>query len=175
MVITVEFGLAKDSGLLSKAVHVAVPALVTYAGQPTDAISARAAIKSLTLIGVYDSDSDKAGGRVSMADVKKAAKNALDYAKRRGVLTDVADAGERYLLSKATKPEHENLIMSLRGEVRRRYGVGVAKPKGKRFAKGSQEAKDHMAKSVLCESPEVVSDCEKNTVKGFIFLVSVGE
>ncbi|KAE9023812.1 hypothetical protein PR003_g14011 [Phytophthora rubi] len=140
------FKFEKDSGLLSKAVDAAVPALATYAGQPTAAIPARAAIKSLTGIGVYDSDSDKEGGRVSMADVKKAAKNALGYAKRRGVLTDVADAGERYLLSKATKPEHENLIKSRRGEVRRRYGVGVAKPSGKKFAKGSQEAKDHMAK-----------------------------
>ena len=40
----------------------------------------------------------------------------------------------------------------MRGEVRRRYGVGVdttkpvVKPKATKFAKGSQEAKDHMAK-----------------------------
>ncbi|KAG3119822.1 hypothetical protein PI124_g2210 [Phytophthora idaei] len=55
-------------------------------------------------VGVYDSDSDveKEGGRVSVADVKKAAKNALSYAKRKGVLTDAVDSGEKYLLSKAT-------------------------------------------------------------------------
>ncbi|GMF64753.1 unnamed protein product [Phytophthora lilii] len=73
------------------------------------------------------SDVDKERGRVSVADVKKAAKSALGYAKRKRVLIDLVDAGERYLLSKATKPEHEHLVKSLRGEVRRRYGVGVAK------------------------------------------------
>ncbi|GMF38013.1 unnamed protein product [Phytophthora lilii] len=93
---------------------------------------------------LYDSDSDveKEGGRVSVADVKKAAKNALYYAKRKGVLTDAVDAGEKYLLSKkATKPEHETLIKSVRGEVKRRYGVGVSK----KPAKGSPEMKAKMA------------------------------
>ncbi|KAG2789436.1 hypothetical protein PC129_g8645 [Phytophthora cactorum] len=80
-----------------------------------------------------------------MTDVKKAAKHALAYLKRMGIITDAVDAGEKYLLSKATKPEHEDLIKSLRGEVRRRYGVGIAK-NGKRFAKGSPEMKEHMAK-----------------------------
>ncbi|RAW23198.1 hypothetical protein PC110_g20362 [Phytophthora cactorum] len=140
------FKFAKDSGLLSRAADVAVPALATALGAPQGAIPARAAIRSMTGIGVYDSDSDKEGGRLTMSDVKKGAKRALSYAKRRGVLTDVVDSGEKYLLSKATKSEHEDLIKSIRGEVRRRYGVGVAKPKGKKFAKGSQEAKDHMAK-----------------------------
>ncbi|GMF36784.1 unnamed protein product [Phytophthora fragariaefolia] len=110
-------------------------------------MAARQGLKSLTGIGVYDSDSDvkNEGGRLTMYDVKKGAKRALSYAKRKGILTDVVDSGEKYLLSKATKPEHEHLIKSLRGEVHRRYGVGVDK-KGKKFAKGSQEAKDHMAK-----------------------------
>ncbi|KAG2793219.1 hypothetical protein PC111_g23129 [Phytophthora cactorum] len=141
------FKFAKDSGLLSKAADAAVPALATAFGAPQAAIPARAAIRSMTGIGVYDSDSDvnKEGGRVSVADVKKAAKSALAYTKRKGILTDAVDAGERYLLSKATKPEHEHLIKSIRGEVRRRYGVGVAK-KGGMLAKGSQEAKDHLAK-----------------------------
>ncbi|EEY68563.1 uncharacterized protein PITG_05053 [Phytophthora infestans T30-4] len=86
----------------------------------------------------------RTGGRVSVsADVKKAAKNALSYAKRKGVLTYAVDAGETYLLSRATKPEHETLIKSVRGEVRRRYGVGV--PKSKRPAKGSAEMKARMA------------------------------
>ncbi|EGZ13475.1 hypothetical protein PHYSODRAFT_514816, partial [Phytophthora sojae] len=84
----------------------------------------------------------KEGGRVSMADVKKAAKNALAYTKRKGVITDAVDAGKKFLLSKATKPEHEDLIRSVRKEVRRRYGVGVAK---KRPAKGSPEMKAKMA------------------------------
>jgi hypothetical protein len=133
------FKFAKDSGLLSRAAATAL-------GAPQGAIPARAAIRSMTGIGVYDSDSDKEGGRLAMTDVKKGAKRALSYAKRRGILTDVVDSGEKFLLSKTTKPEHENLIKSIRGEVRRRYGVGVAKPKHKKFAKGSQEAKDHMAK-----------------------------
>ncbi|EGZ20673.1 hypothetical protein PHYSODRAFT_456701, partial [Phytophthora sojae] len=120
------YKFAKDSGLLSRAVDAAVPALATYAGQPTADVPARAAIKSLTGIGIYDSDSDKEGGRVSRTDVKKAAKNALAYTKRKGVITDAVDAGEKFLLSKATKPEHEDLIRSVRKEVRRRYGVGVA-------------------------------------------------
>ncbi|GMF40589.1 unnamed protein product [Phytophthora lilii] len=140
------FKFVKDSGLLSKGLDAAVPALATAFGAPQAAIPARAAIKSLTGVGIYDSDSDveKEGGRLSIADVRKTAKNALSYAKRKGVLTDAADGAEKFLLSKATKPEHETLIKSVRGEVRRRYGVGVAK--GKRPVKGSQEAKDHMAK-----------------------------
>ncbi|KAG3239746.1 hypothetical protein PI124_g15327 [Phytophthora idaei] len=138
------FKFAKDSGLLSRAANVAVPALASALGAPQGAIPARAAIRSMTGIGVYDSDSDKEGGRLTMTDVKKGAKRALSYAKRKGVLTDAVDAGEKFLLSKATKPEHESLIKSIRGEVRRQYGVGVAK-KGRKFAKGSQEAKDHMA------------------------------
>ncbi|EGZ29635.1 hypothetical protein PHYSODRAFT_472142 [Phytophthora sojae] len=119
------FKFVKDSGLLSKGLDAAL----------------------LTGVGIYDSDSDveKEGGRLSIADVRKTAKNALSYAKRKGVLTDAADGAEKFLLSKATKPEHGDLIKSIRGEVRRRYGVGVA-TKGKKFAKGSQEAKDHMAK-----------------------------
>ncbi|KAG2760135.1 hypothetical protein PC129_g20516 [Phytophthora cactorum] len=142
------FKFAKDSGLLSKAADAAVPALATALGSPQAAIPARAAIRSMTGIGVYesDSDSDKDGGRLTMTDVKKGAKRALSYAKRKGVLTDAVDAGEKYLQSKATKPEHESLIKSIRGEVRRRYGVGVSKPRGKKFAKGSPEAKAHMAK-----------------------------
>ncbi|GMF25941.1 unnamed protein product [Phytophthora lilii] len=106
------FKFVNDSGLLSKGLDAAVPALATAFGAPQAAIPARAAIKSLTGVELYDSDSDveKERGRVSVADVKKAAKNALSYAKRKGVLTDAVDAGEKYLLSKATKPEHETLI-----------------------------------------------------------------
>ncbi|KAK1933552.1 hypothetical protein P3T76_011766 [Phytophthora citrophthora] len=140
---------SKDSGLLSHAADVAVPALATALGAPQGAIPARAAIRSMTGIGVYDSDNDddKDGGRLTMTDVKKGAKRALSYAKRKGVLTDVVDSGEKYLLSKATKPEHENLIKSIRSEVRRRYGVGVERPHQSVVSqRGSQAAKDHMAK-----------------------------
>ncbi|GMF32928.1 unnamed protein product [Phytophthora lilii] len=141
--LSTAFKFVKDSGLVSKGLDAAVPALATAFGAPQAAIPARAAIKSLTGVGVYDSDSDveKKGGRVSVADVKKAAKNALSYAKRKGVLTDAVDAGEKYLLSKATKPEHETLIKSVRDEVKRRYGVGVSKKPAKR----SPEMKAKMA------------------------------
>ncbi|KAG2874748.1 hypothetical protein PC116_g27697 [Phytophthora cactorum] len=68
----------------------------------------------MTGIGVYDSDSDeeKEGGPVSVADVKKAANSALGYAKRKGIITDVVDAGEKYLLRKATKPNQNMNISS---------------------------------------------------------------
>ncbi|EEY55387.1 uncharacterized protein PITG_09332 [Phytophthora infestans T30-4] len=141
--LSTAFKFVKDSGLLSKGLDAAVPALATAFGAPRAGIPARAAIKSLTGVGVYDSDSDveKEGGRISVADVKKAAKNALSYAKRKGLLTDAVDAGEKFLLSKASKPEHETLIKSVRGEVKRRYGVGVSK----KLAKGSPEMKAKMA------------------------------
>ncbi|GMF23683.1 unnamed protein product [Phytophthora lilii] len=139
--LSTAFKCVKDSGLLSKGLDAAVPTLATAFGAPQASIPARAAIKALAGVGLYEYDSDveKEGGRVSVADVKKAAKNALSYAKRKGVLTDAVNAGEKYLLSKATKPEHETLIKSVRGEVKRRYGVGV-KP-----AKGSPEMKSKMA------------------------------
>ncbi|KAG2768523.1 hypothetical protein PC129_g20309 [Phytophthora cactorum] len=161
------FKFAKDSGILSKAADAAVPALATALGAPQAAIPARAAIKSMTGIGVYDSDSDtemgkgSTGGRVSVADVKKAAKSALVYAKRKGIITDEVDAAEKFLLRKATKPEHETLIKSVRGDVRRRYGVGV--PKGKRPAKGSQEAKIVWQLFVLSVEEEVL-DCKSKKI-----------
>ncbi|KAL3666393.1 hypothetical protein V7S43_008644 [Phytophthora oleae] len=141
------FKFGKDSGILSPIADVAVRALATALGAPQGAIPARAAIRSMNGIGVYDSDSDTSdiGGRLTMADVEKGAKRALAYTKRNGILTDAVDAGEKFLLSNATKPEHGDLIKTLRGEVRRLYGVGIVKPKSTRFAKGSQEAKDHMA------------------------------
>ncbi|GMF13293.1 unnamed protein product [Phytophthora lilii] len=74
--LSTAFKFVKDSGLLSKGLDAAVPALASAFGAPQAAIAARAAIKSLTGVGLYDSDSDieKEGGRVSIADVKKAAK-----------------------------------------------------------------------------------------------------
>jgi hypothetical protein len=45
------FKFAKDSGLLSRATDVAVPAIATALGAPQGAIPARAAIRSMTGIG----------------------------------------------------------------------------------------------------------------------------
>eukprot|EP00644_Phytophthora_capsici_P015310 jgi/Phyca11/113293/e_gw1.24.438.1 len=131
------FKFAKDTGLLSKAVDAAVPALSTALGAPSAAVPVRGAIKSLTGVGVQ-------GGRISLADVKRTAKSALSYAKRKGVITDALDEGERYLLTKATKPEHETMIKSVRTGIKQKYGVGIAK--SPKFVKGSPEAKAHMAK-----------------------------
>ncbi|GMF30092.1 unnamed protein product [Phytophthora lilii] len=90
------FKFVKDSGLLSRGLDAAVPALATAFGAPQAGIPARAAFKSLTGVGIYDSDSDveKEGGRISVADVKKGAKRALSYAKRMVVLTDGRCGGE---------------------------------------------------------------------------------
>ncbi|KAL7686418.1 hypothetical protein Plhal304r1_c027g0091401 [Plasmopara halstedii] len=44
-------------------------------------------------------------------------------------LNERKEQSERYHMRNATRPEHEDLIKSIRGEVRRRYSVGVAKPK----------------------------------------------
>ncbi|GMF48335.1 unnamed protein product [Phytophthora fragariaefolia] len=111
------FKFAKDSGVLSKLADAAVAPASAYTGNDGAVMAARQGLKSLTGIGVYDSDSDveKKGGRLTVDDVKKGAMRALSYAKRKGILTDVVDSGEKYLLSKATKPEHEHLIKSLRG------------------------------------------------------------
>ncbi|GMF22306.1 unnamed protein product [Phytophthora lilii] len=67
------FKFAKDSGLLSRAVDAAQPAISTALGAPQAAIPTRAAIRSMTGVGIYDSDSDveKDGGRITVADVKK--------------------------------------------------------------------------------------------------------
>ncbi|GMF34206.1 unnamed protein product [Phytophthora lilii] len=95
----------------SKGIQAGPRRLSTALGAPQAAIPARAAIRSMTGIGVYDSDSDvdKEDGRVSVADVKKAAKC---YAKRKRVLTDVVDAGERYLLPRQPN-QNMNISSSL--------------------------------------------------------------
>ncbi|GMF09777.1 unnamed protein product [Phytophthora lilii] len=67
------FKFVKDSGLLSRGLDVAVPALATAFKAPQAGIPARAAIKSLTGVGIYDSDSDeeKEGGRISVLMLRK--------------------------------------------------------------------------------------------------------
>ncbi|KAG6621425.1 uncharacterized protein IUM83_11173 [Phytophthora cinnamomi] len=142
------FKFTNDSGLLSKAADAAIPALATAVGAPEAAVPIRAGLKTLTGVGIdgYDSD-DEEGGRISFADVKRHAGNALRYAKTKGIITDVIDEGERFLHTKATKPEHHELISSVRKGIKHRFGVGVAAPKRKaKFAKGSPEAKAHMAR-----------------------------
>ncbi|KAL3665632.1 hypothetical protein V7S43_009068 [Phytophthora oleae] len=162
------FKFAKDSGLLSKAADMTIPTLATAVGQPELAVPARAGIKALTGVGVEgyeepygsalggvatrphhrDSDSDVEGGHISFADVKRHAGNALRYAKTKGVIADALDEGEKFLHTKATKPEHHELISYVRKGIKNRFGVGIEQPpsnrKGK-FAKGSPEAKVRMA------------------------------
>ncbi|KAE8988980.1 hypothetical protein PR001_g21889 [Phytophthora rubi] len=113
------FKFAKDSGLLSRAVDAAVPTLATAVGVPQAAIPARGAIKQLTGVGVD-------GGKIRVADVAHQAKQALRYASKKGVLTDLVDLAEKNLKEKATKPEHVDLISTLRTSVKDKYGVGVA-------------------------------------------------
>ncbi|GMF43751.1 unnamed protein product [Phytophthora fragariaefolia] len=78
------FKFAKDTGVLSKLADTAVGPASAYTGNPGAVMAARQGLKSLTGIGVYDSDSDveKEGGRVTMDEVMKGAKRALSYAKR---------------------------------------------------------------------------------------------
>jgi hypothetical protein len=137
------FKFAKDSGILSKIADAAVPALATAVGVPQAALPARGALKKLTGVGVDGYETDTEGGKLRMSDVKHTAKQALRYARKKGVLTDLADLTEKKLKEKATKPEHIDLITTVRKHVRDKYGVGVTGKK--RFAKGSAEAKAHMA------------------------------
>ncbi|GMF14858.1 unnamed protein product [Phytophthora lilii] len=113
----------KDSGILSKLLDAGVPAAATALGQPGAAIPVRAGIKQLTGVGI---DEEIDGGRLSMADVKSDAKRAFAYAKKRGIITDVIDEGEKFLMSKSDKPEHQDMIRSVRKGIRRKYGVGMA-------------------------------------------------
>jgi hypothetical protein len=66
------------------------------------------------------------GGRLSVADVKVGAKKAFAYAKRKGIVSDVIDQGEKFLLSKSDRPDHQEMIRGVRKGIRRKYGVGMA-------------------------------------------------
>ncbi|EGZ14579.1 hypothetical protein PHYSODRAFT_510051 [Phytophthora sojae] len=141
------FKFAKDSGLLSKAADVAVPAVATAFGAPEAGIAARAGLISLTGVGLDGYESDEEGGRISFSDVKRHAGSALRYSKTRGIITDLIDEGEKYLVSKSDRPEHHEMIHSVRRGIKTRFGVGVAGKRRKaKFTKGSPEAKAHMAK-----------------------------
>ncbi|GMF23860.1 unnamed protein product [Phytophthora lilii] len=134
------FKFAKDSGILTKAADVGIPALATALGSPQGAIPARAALKSMTGIGV-ESASDTEGGRITMAEIKQGAKQALRYAKQKSIITDLVDLGERKLIEKATKPEHVEMIKDVRKRVKGRFGVGIKTSKPNKLVKGSPEAK----------------------------------
>lgn len=132
------FNWAKDSGILNKIADAAVPALATAVGAPEFAGVARSDLKSLTGVGLDGCNSDKEGGKITMAEVKKRGKQTIKYMKDKGILTDIVDQGEKYLLSKATRKDHEDVIKTVRGEIKRRYGVGLA-------IKCSEQAKQRMA------------------------------
>ncbi|GMF41169.1 unnamed protein product [Phytophthora lilii] len=119
------FKFAKDSGILSKVVDAAVPALAAAVGAPQAALPARGAIKKLTGVGVSGYESDTEGGRLRVSDLKRHASQTLRYTKKKGVLTDLADLAESKLKEHATKQEHMELISTVRRHVRSKYGVGV--------------------------------------------------
>jgi len=112
----------KKSGILSKLLDAGVPAAATYLGQPTAAIPVRGAIRSITGVGMTQAVD---GGRITMKDVKSGAKKAFNYAKKKGIVSDVIDQGETFLLSKSDKPEHHEMIRSVRRGIRKKYGVGM--------------------------------------------------
>lgn len=112
----------KDSGILSKLLDAGVPAAAAALGAPQAGLVVRGGIKQLTGVGVEPID----GGRLSMADVKHGAKRAFSYAKKRGIITDVIDEGEKFLLSKSDRPDHQEMIRGVRRGIRRKYGVGMA-------------------------------------------------
>jgi hypothetical protein len=137
------FNFAKDSGILSKLADAAVAPAAAYTGSPGAVVAARQGLKKLTGIGITVDEQE--GGRLTLADVKTAGTKALSYAIRKGLLTDAVDLVEQRLLDKATKPEHVEMIKDVRKRVKTRFGVGVAAPQKKKLAKGSPEAKAHMA------------------------------
>jgi hypothetical protein len=122
------FKFAKDSGILSAIANTAVPALATAVGQPELAIPARAGLKALTGVGM---EQDTEGGRLTIKDVRKGASKAYGYAKKKGIVSDVVDVGEKYLLSKSENPQHHEMIRSVRKGIRGRFGVGLHPSGGK--------------------------------------------
>jgi hypothetical protein len=112
----------KDSGILSKLLDAGVPAAAAALGAPQAGLVVRGGIKQLTGVGMEPID----GGRLSVADIKHGAKKAFTYAKKRGIITDVIDEGEKFLLSKSDRPDHQEMIRGVRKGIRRKYGVGIA-------------------------------------------------
>jgi hypothetical protein len=112
----------KDSGILSKLLDAGVPAAPAALGAPQAGLVVRGGIKQLTGVGVEPID----GGRLRVADVKQGAKKAFAYAKKKGIISDVIDEGEKFLLSKSDRPDHQEMIRGVRRGIRRKYGVGIA-------------------------------------------------
>jgi len=112
----------KDSGILSKLLDAGVPAAAAALGAPQAGLVVRGGIKQLTGVGMEPID----GGRLTMSDIKHGAKKAFAYAKKRGIITDVIDEGEKFLLSKSDRPDHQEMIRGVRRGIRRKYGVGIA-------------------------------------------------
>ncbi|RLN32612.1 hypothetical protein BBJ28_00025868, partial [Nothophytophthora sp. Chile5] len=117
----------KDSGILSTLANTAVPAIATAVGAPELAVPARAGLKALTGVGMEQEEPiysalggvarrhhrrDTTGGRLALKDVRKGASKAYGYAKKKGIVSDAVDAVESHLLSKASKPEHVEMIRS---------------------------------------------------------------
>jgi hypothetical protein len=132
------FKWAKDSGVLSKVADAAVAPLAAYTGNPQAVMAARSGLKTLTGVGVdYSSDEEK-GGRISLAEVKKRGKQALKYMKDKGIITDIVNKGEDYLLSKAENDSQRELIKYTRKGIKNKFGVGMA-------IKGTSQAKERMS------------------------------
>jgi hypothetical protein len=129
----------KDSGILSKLLDAGVPAAAAALGAPQAGLVVRGGIKQLTGVGMEELNARTCvsdlrphphrepidGGRLTMSDIKHGAKKAFTYAKRRGIITDVIDEGEKFLLSKSDRPDHQEMIRGVRKGIRRKYGVGI--------------------------------------------------
>lgn len=119
------FKYPKDTGILSKLADAAVAPASAYTGNPGAVIAARQGLRSLTGIGITLDEPE--GGRLTLADVKSAGTKALSYAKRKGILTDAVDLVEKKLIEKAERPEHVEVIKTVRRGVKNRFGVGIQK------------------------------------------------
>ncbi|KAE8979757.1 hypothetical protein PR003_g25204 [Phytophthora rubi] len=109
----------KDSGILSKLLDAGIPAAATALGAPEAAPIVRGGIKQLTGVGMD-------GGRLSAADIKHGARSAFNYAKKKGIISDVIDQGDKFLITKSDRPEHHEMIRGRRRGIRKKYGVGMA-------------------------------------------------
>lgn len=103
---------AKDSGLLSMLADKAIPAAATALGEPELAVPVRAGLQSLTGVGLKE-------------DLIHQGKKTFHYAKKKGIITDAIDTGEKFLISKTADPGHHEMIKSVRRGVRAKYGVGL--------------------------------------------------
>ncbi|KAJ8577268.1 hypothetical protein ON010_g1936 [Phytophthora cinnamomi] len=85
-------GFLKNSGILSKLLDTGIPAAATALGVPEATPIVRGGVKQLTGVGME-------GGRLTLSDVKHHVGKAFGYAKRKRIVSDVIDQGEKFLLS----------------------------------------------------------------------------